>query len=72
MQQRKGPAVVLTGSGEAVLAAAERIASRVEDDWARRLNRGEQTPVPGMRAYGLRRWLLESLAALSGTTRSGG
>lgn len=64
--------VTLTAGGEAALAAAATIARQVEDDWARRLNRGEQTPVPGMRAHGLRRWLLESLAALSATTRGGG
>ena len=68
--QAAGPrqAVALTEAGRAALGEAVSIAAKMEDDWTRRLNRGEQTPVPGMRAHGLRRWLLESLAALSGTT----
>lgn len=59
-----GPAVVLTRTGEAVLAEAARIATTVEEDWARRLAIGAGSPFTGMRAYGLRRWLTESTAAL--------
>jgi DNA-binding MarR family transcriptional regulator len=57
-------AATLTETGRAALAEAVRIAGQIEDDWARRLGGSGESAMPGLRAYGLRRWLTESAAAL--------
>lgn len=57
-------AVTLTEAGRAALTEAVGIAANVEDDWARRLGGTGESTLPGLRAYGLRRWLALSLAAL--------
>lgn len=64
--QPPGPreAVTLTEAGQAALAKAVGIAAKVEDEWARRLGRPGDRTIPGLRAYGLKRWLTESAAAL--------
>ena len=57
-------AVALTEAGHAVLAESVGIAAKVEDEWARRLDGPGENTMPGLRAYGLRRWLVHCLAAL--------
>ena len=64
---RPGVPVVLTRRGRAALARAELIAAGVEDDWADRLGAVAGSPIRPARAYGLRRWLTESLGALDST-----
>ena len=62
---RPGTEIALTAAGHLLLAAAARIARKVEEGWARRLA-GESagTDFHYARASGLTRWLSESLAAL--------
>ena len=61
----RGPKpIVLTDRGAAALAAAERIGTRVEDAWARRLAQAAGSLLGDARHQGLRRWLTESRAAL--------
>lgn len=59
-----GVVVSLTPGGREILEHAIRIASRIESRWARRLDRGPDTPWAGMRRHGLRRWLGEGVTAL--------
>jgi DNA-binding MarR family transcriptional regulator len=57
--------MAVSEAGLAVLAHAERVARRLEDDWSRRLDAAAATPVRGLRVQGLRRWLAESRVALA-------
>ncbi|MFI5212936.1 MAG: MarR family transcriptional regulator [Gemmatimonadales bacterium] len=59
----------VTEAGRAALAHAERVATRLEDDWSRRLDAAAGSAVPGLRRQGLRRWLAESRAALASAGR---
>ena len=62
---RPGTEIALTGAGHLLLAAAARIARKVEEGWARRLARESAgTDFHYARASGLTRWLSEGLAAL--------
>ncbi len=61
---RRPKPIVLTDAGAAALAAAERIATKVEDAWARRLAQAAGSQLGDARHQGLRRWLTESCAAL--------